>query len=64
MYCSSIELVDMRVPYGGKRDSSPGSGGGGGLSRVDSGRPWEVDGSGVKREEKRDGWGCNRIYER
>jgi hypothetical protein len=50
----------MCVPYGGMREDMPERGGGGGLCRVDSGRPWEVGVSWV-REAKRDGWGWDRI---
>lgn len=60
LYCSSIEGRNVRVPYGGRREDMPERGGGGGLCRVDSGRPWEVGVSWV-REAKRDGWGWDRI---
>lgn len=53
LYSNSTVCLSICVPYGGRRELRPESGGGGGLRVVSTGRPDE--GKGVRRDQALNG---------
>ena len=58
LYSNSTVCLSICVPYGGRSELRPESGGGGGLSVVSTGRPDE--GKGVRRDQALNGSLCER----